>query len=184
MVMNQFRKPRVVKDNFTTPRAVVSLRFFNCFRLLLEKAPRRRNYDNLADLMVISLEFNAMNWHLMVMLYPGDLRNKKELCDISGHRRLLDSQRVCGFGEEWKQFSPRFAESVRVVLGNCVATHMNQSFKFAPPKKWSFEIWRNTINWYEISKKNLWTQAQASLGKRGTIWRTESTTACADRLKN
>ena len=74
-VMNQFRKPRVVKDNFTTPRAVVSLRFFNCFRLLLEKAPRRRNYDNLADLMVISLEFNAMNWHLMVMLYPGDLRN-------------------------------------------------------------------------------------------------------------
>ena len=151
--MNQFRKPRVVKDNFTTPRAVVSLRFSNCFRLLLEKAPRRRNYDNLADLMVISLEFNAMNWHLMVMLYPGDLRNKKKLCDISGHRRLLDSQRVCGFGEEWKQFSPRFAESVRVVLGNCVATHMNQSFKFAPPKKWSFEIWRNTINWYEISKK-------------------------------
>ncbi|CAK9102503.1 Retrovirus-related Pol polyprotein from transposon TNT 1-94 [Durusdinium trenchii] len=27
-----------IKDNFTTPRAVVSLRFFNCFRLLLEKA--------------------------------------------------------------------------------------------------------------------------------------------------
>jgi len=27
-----------LKDNFTTPRAVVSLRFFNCFRLLLEKA--------------------------------------------------------------------------------------------------------------------------------------------------
>lgn len=26
-----------LKDNFTTPRAVVSLRFFNCFRLLLEK---------------------------------------------------------------------------------------------------------------------------------------------------
>ena len=152
--MNQFRKPRVVKDNFTTPRAVVSLRFFNCFRLLLEKAPRRRNYDNLADLMVISLEFNAMNWHLMVMLYPGDLRNKKELCDISGHRRLLDSQRVCGFGEEWKQFSPRFAESVRVVLGNYVATHMNQSFKFAPPKKviiWNMKK-HNQLIW-NIQKK-------------------------------
>ncbi|CAL1127382.1 unnamed protein product [Cladocopium goreaui] len=27
-----------IKDSFTTPRAVVSLRFFNCFRLLLEKA--------------------------------------------------------------------------------------------------------------------------------------------------
>ena len=27
-----------IKDKFTTPRAVVSLRFFNCFRLLLEKA--------------------------------------------------------------------------------------------------------------------------------------------------
>ena len=26
------------QENFTTPRAVVSLRFFNCFRLLLEKA--------------------------------------------------------------------------------------------------------------------------------------------------
>lgn len=26
-----------IKENFTTPRAVVSLRFFNCFRLLLEK---------------------------------------------------------------------------------------------------------------------------------------------------
>ena len=28
----------VVQENFTTPRAAVSLRFFNCFRLLLEKA--------------------------------------------------------------------------------------------------------------------------------------------------
>ena len=27
-----------IKDKFSTPRAVVSLRFFNCFRLLLEKA--------------------------------------------------------------------------------------------------------------------------------------------------
>ena len=27
-----------IKDKFTTPRAMVSLRFFNCFRLLLEKA--------------------------------------------------------------------------------------------------------------------------------------------------
>ena len=26
------------QEKFTTPRAVVSLRFFNCFRLLLEKA--------------------------------------------------------------------------------------------------------------------------------------------------
>ena len=26
------------QENFTTPRAVVALRFFNCFRLLLEKA--------------------------------------------------------------------------------------------------------------------------------------------------
>ena len=28
----------MTEDNFSTPRAVVSLRFFNCFRLLLEKA--------------------------------------------------------------------------------------------------------------------------------------------------
>ena len=27
-----------IKDKFATPRAVVSLRFFNCFRLFLEKA--------------------------------------------------------------------------------------------------------------------------------------------------
>lgn len=26
-----------IKESFTTPRAVVALRFFNCFRLLLEK---------------------------------------------------------------------------------------------------------------------------------------------------
>ena len=40
---NLFEKPKKkttlsIQDNFTTPRAVVSLRFFNCFRLLLEKA--------------------------------------------------------------------------------------------------------------------------------------------------
>lgn len=33
-----------IKDSFTTPRAVVSLRFFNCFRLLLEKAFAKRDY--------------------------------------------------------------------------------------------------------------------------------------------
>jgi hypothetical protein len=32
------KNQRLAEDNFTTPRAVVSLRFFNCFRLLLEKA--------------------------------------------------------------------------------------------------------------------------------------------------
>ena len=51
-VMNQFPKPHGTQDNFTTPRAVVSLRFFNCFRLLLEKAEMKKSHAE--DIVILS----------------------------------------------------------------------------------------------------------------------------------
>lgn len=46
-----------IKDNFKTPRAVMSLRFFNCFRLLLEKA---EDFDEL-KVSVETLAFKHLN---------------------------------------------------------------------------------------------------------------------------
>ncbi|CAK9102504.1 Retrovirus-related Pol polyprotein from transposon TNT 1-94 [Durusdinium trenchii] len=46
-----------IKENFTTPRAVVSLRFFNCFRLLLEKAED----PNELKIYVETLAFKHLN---------------------------------------------------------------------------------------------------------------------------
>ena len=46
------------QDNFTTPRAVVSLRFFNCFRLLLEKADN----ENELKIYVETLAFKHLDW--------------------------------------------------------------------------------------------------------------------------
>ncbi|CAL1155366.1 unnamed protein product [Cladocopium goreaui] len=46
-----------IKDSFKTPRAVMSLRFFNCFRLLLEKA---EDFDEL-KIYVETLAFKHLN---------------------------------------------------------------------------------------------------------------------------
>lgn len=46
-----------IKDSFKTPRAVMSLRFFNCFRLLLEKA---EDFDEL-KVYVETLAFKHLN---------------------------------------------------------------------------------------------------------------------------